>query len=165
MKFRALNLDYHAEATFRLWEQREKEPRVIIRLLGPEEIALVSNKDGDKPILFDADAALDSLQHKEEESSMTDEPAYDESATIEEPEIMMDITGHQESQGIALLTNKDGDKSIAVSDDAALHSLQHKEDDSSALDEPACIVFSTIEEPDIMMDITGQQESHEVSRQ
>jgi hypothetical protein len=164
MKFRALNLDYHAEATFRLWEQREKEPRVIIRLLGPEEIALVSNKDGDKPILFDADAALDSLQHKEEESSMTDEPAYDESATIEEPEIMMDITGHQESQEIALHTNKDGDKSI-LSYDAALHSLQHKEDDSSAIDESACIVSSPIEKLDIMMDITGQQESHEVSRQ
>ena len=103
MKFRALNLDYHAEATFHLWEQREKERRVIIRLLGPEEIALVPNKDGDK--------------------------------------------------------------SIAVPDDAALHSLQHQEDDSSAIDEPACIVSSTIEELDIMIDIAGGQESHEVSRE
>jgi hypothetical protein len=162
MKFRALNLDYHAEATFHLWEQREKEPRVIIRLLGPEEIALVSNKkDGDKAIVPD-DAALHSLQHKEEDSSMSDELVCNESSINGEPEIMIDITGHQESQAITLVTNKDGDKSIDVSDDAALlHSLQHKEDDSFLIDEPAHDESSMIEEPDIV----GVEESHEVRRQ
>jgi hypothetical protein len=99
MKFRALNLDYHAEATFRLCEKREKEPRVIIRLLVPEEIAQVSNKDGDKSIVSD-DVALHSLQHKEDDSSMIDEPACIVSSMIEEPEIMIDITGHQESHEV-----------------------------------------------------------------
>jgi hypothetical protein len=100
MKFRALNLDYHAEATFRLWEQREKEPRVIIRLLGPEEIAQLSITDGDKSIVSD-DAALHSLQHKEDDSSMLDEPACTVPSMIEEPDIMIDIIGNEESNEVS----------------------------------------------------------------
>jgi hypothetical protein len=95
MKFRALNIDYHAEASYRLWEQCEKEPRVIIRLLGPEEIALVSNKDGDKSIV--SDAALNSLPDKNEEhSSVMDESSYNAPSMIEGPEIMIDTVGNQE---------------------------------------------------------------------
>jgi hypothetical protein len=100
MKFRALNLDYHAEATFHLWEQREKEPHVIIRLLGPEEIALVTNKDGDDPSIV-SDAALHSLQHKEDDLSTMDEPANDAPTMIEEPEITIEISGNQESHEVS----------------------------------------------------------------
>ncbi len=96
MKFRALNLDYHAEATFHLWEQREKEPRVIIRLLGPEEIApAVSNKDdGDKPIVSN-DPALYSLKHIKDGSSTID------SSMIEEPEMVIDIMESAESNKVS----------------------------------------------------------------
>jgi hypothetical protein len=173
MKFRALNLDYHAEATFRLWEQREKEPRVIIRLLGPEAIALVlSNKDGDGTRSIGVvcsspdDAALHSLQHKEEDSStITYEPACIVSSMIEASEIMIDITEHQESQEITLVTNNDGDnRSIVPDADAALHSLQHKEENSSTIaNESAYDKSSIAEESEIMIDITEHQESHEVS--
>jgi hypothetical protein len=95
MKFRALNIDYHAEASYRLWEQREKKPHVIIRLLGPGEIALVSNKDGaDKSIV--SDAALNSLQDKKDDSSVIDESSYNAPSMIEELENMIDTAGNQE---------------------------------------------------------------------
>jgi hypothetical protein len=100
MKFRALNLDYHAEASFRLWEQREKGPHVIIRLLGPEEIALVSNKDELKSIVSN-DAALNSLPHTEGDSPTIDMPACNVPSTIEEPEIMIDIAGNHESHEVS----------------------------------------------------------------
>jgi hypothetical protein len=100
MKFRALNLDYHIEATVHLWEERQKKPKVIIRLLGPEENALDSNKDGKEPIVPDAPVNLESLEHKEE-SSTIDEPCSSFPWTNEEPESMNDITEDEESHEVS----------------------------------------------------------------
>jgi hypothetical protein len=36
MKFRALNYDYHAEASYCVWEERQKKPLLVIRLQKPK---------------------------------------------------------------------------------------------------------------------------------